>query len=55
MLNGSFDYAQDDETGAAMESEGGHRARAGGSFDYAQDDETGVVMESAGVHGASAD
>ena len=51
----SFDYAQDDETGAAMESEGGHRARAGGSFGYAQDDETGAAMESAGVHGASAD
>ena len=34
-----------------MESEGGHRARAGGSFDYAQDDETGAAMESAGMLG----
>ena len=49
--DGSFDYAQDDETGVAMESAGVHGARAGGSFGYAQDDETGAAWEPAGMLG----
>ena len=49
LLYGSFDYAQDDETGTAVESVGAHRASAGRSFDYAQDDETGAAEEAVGV------
>ncbi len=50
--DGSFGYAQDDETRAATETKGVRRARADGSFGYAQDDETGMAEEAAGVHGA---
>ena len=37
-VDGSFGYAQDDETGAAEEATGVHRASADGSFGFAQDD-----------------
>ena len=50
----SFDYAQDDETGTAVEAVGVHRASAGRSFGYAQDDETREAEEPAGVHKARA-
>ena len=49
LLYGSFDYAQDDDTGMAEEAVGVYRASAGGSFDYAQDDETGMTVEAVGV------
>ena len=36
--DGSFGYAQDDETGVVVEAVGVLVASADGSFDYAQDD-----------------
>ena len=36
--DGSFDYAQDDETGVVVEAVGVLVASADGSFGYAQDD-----------------
>ena len=50
----SFDCAQDDDTGMALEAVGVQRASAGRSFGYAQDDDTGMAEEAAGVYRAIA-
>ena len=42
-VDGSFGYAQDDETGAAEEAAGAFMASADGSFGYAQDDSVGAA------------